>query len=272
MANGNRWFIGQFAERDSVLHRLDPRTKLLGTLLLMSTLLAIRGYGGYGSATCIVLGILAASRVPMRLYLRGLLPMLPILLFTLLYHVLLGRGESTIAAYGILSITTEGIEEGVRIVWRILLMILLASTLTATTAPLRLARGLETLMKPLSRLRVPVEQFALMIVIAIRFIPTILEEADRIQVARQARGFVPPSARHPFGRMLSLVPVLVPLLAAIVRRADNLTMAIEARAYGDGRGRSAYRPLRLTKRDGIAAAVLLLLAVCMVLIDRAIGR
>ncbi|NGZ74672.1 energy-coupling factor transporter transmembrane component T family protein [Saccharibacillus alkalitolerans] len=263
----NKLTVGQFLERDSILHRLDPRTKLLGMLALMIALLTVGEWSGYAAASIAVGMLLALSRIPVRFYARGVLPILPILLFTLLYHMAFGKGDRAIFSYGLLSVTEEGTAEGVRIVWRILLMILLASLLTGTTRPLTLAQGLETLLKPLSKLRVPVEQFALMIVIAIRFIPTILEELDRIQQARRARGFEP-SKRGPLGRLAAFVPVLVPLLATTVRRAENLTMAIEARAYGDGRGRTAYRPLKLRRRDWQSAAALLAMLLAIFVAER----
>lgn len=267
----NRLLIGQFVEAESALHRLDPRTKLLGMLLLMIVLLNVRGWGGYGAAALFVLAALLGSRVPLRRYARGLLPILPVLLFTLLYHILFGRGDSVIASYGVIRITREGTEEGLRIFARIALLILLASVLTAATRPLILAQGLERLLKPLSKLGVPVEQFSLMIVIAIRFIPTVLEEVDRIQLARRARGF-DPSGLNPVRRLFAFVPVLVPLLVTTVRRADNLTMAIDARAYGDGRGRTVYRPLALRRQDAAAGAVLMIAAAAILALDFWFGR
>lgn len=268
---GNKLLVGQFVERDSLLHRLDPRTKLLGIVLWMIVMLTIRSGIGYGVAAIFVLSVMLLSRVPLHRYMRGLLPLLPVLLFTLLYHILFGRGNDVLFSFGVVSVTQEGIQEGVRVFVRIVLMILLASALTASTRPLLLAQGLERLFKPLSKLGVPVEQFALMIVIAIRFIPTVLEELNRIQLARQARGFEPAQG-NPVRRMLSFVPVLVPLLVTTVRRADNLTMAIDARAYGDGRNRTVYRPLVLGKTDQIAGAIVLLAALLTVWIDVWLGR
>lgn len=266
MYRSDRLLVGQFIERDSILHRLDPRIKLISLLMLMIVIMMLDNRSGYVAATIAVVVILLLSRIPVLFYLRGLLPLLPVLLLTLLYHTLLGKGQTILASYGFLQITVEGIEEGIRIVWRILLMILPASALTGTTRPLVLAQGLETLLKPLSKLRVPVEQFSLMVVIAIRFIPTILEEIHRIRLARRARGFEP-SSRNPLSRLSEFIPILVPLLVSTARRADHLTLAIEARAYGDGRGRTIYRPLRLTKPDLTAGCLMLLSIVILLVID-----
>ncbi|WP_051507191.1 energy-coupling factor transporter transmembrane component T family protein [Saccharibacillus sacchari] len=264
MNASDRMLVGQFIERDSAVHRLDPRIKIIGLLLLMIVIMMMDSRSGYAAATVVVLIILLLSKIPLGFYFRGLLPLLPVLILTLLYHTTLGKGQTLLVSYGFLHITVEGILEGVRIVWRILLMILAASALTGTTRPLVLAQGLETLLKPLSKLRVPVEQFSLMIVIAIRFIPTILEEIQRIRLARRARGFEP-SNRNPFSRLTEFIPILVPLLVSTARRADNLTFAIEARAYGDGRGRTIFRPLRLTKPD-LAAGCLILLSIAILLV------
>lgn len=266
MNTSNAVLVGQFIERDSALHRLDPRIKIIGLLMLMIVIMMLDSRSGYTAATVVVLIILFLSKIPLGFYFRGLLPLLPVLILTLLYHTIWGKGPTILASYGFLQITVEGIEEGIRIVWRILLMILPASALTGTTRPLILAQGLETLLKPLSKLRVPVEQFSLMVVIAIRFIPTILEEIQRIRLARRARGFEP-SNRNPFSRLTEFIPILVPLLVSTARRADNLTLAIEARAYGDGRDRTTFRPLRLTKPDLIAGCLMLLSIAVLFVID-----
>ncbi|OWA37505.1 cobalt transport family protein [Saccharibacillus sp. O16] len=255
----NAALIGQFIPRDSIIHRLDPRTKLVGMVLIMIALLHLHHWIGYGLASLVVLAAAGMSKFAPRLLLRGLFPVLPILIFTLLYPVFFGGGDTIWATYGWLVIRAEGIQEGVRLVWRILLMILLASVLTGTTRPLSLAQGLETMLKPLSRIGVPVEQFALMIVIAIRFIPTIGEELDRILLAQKARGH-DLSAMPPAKRLLAFIPILIPLLVTTVQRAEQLSLAIEARGYGDGRGRTTYRPLAFAARDYGAMGLLLVMA------------
>ncbi|MCQ4085474.1 energy-coupling factor transporter transmembrane protein EcfT [Saccharibacillus sp. JS10] len=240
MNPSDRLIVGQFLERKSSLHILDPRTKLIGFLLFMIVVMLLDTKSGYIAATLFVFIVLQLSRIPLTLYIRGLMPLLPVVLLTLLYHLLWG----------------QGIGEGIRIFWRILLMVLPASALTATTRPLQMAQGIETLLKPLSKLRVPVEQFALMIVIAIRFIPTILEDIQRIRLARKARGFQ--SKRNLLSPMIEFIQILVPLLISTVRRADQLTLAIEARAYGDGRGRTVFRRLLFKKPDALATLLIVL--------------
>lgn len=254
----NNLLVGQFVAQDSAIHRLDPRTKLIGMALMMIVLIRLDSWIGYALASVFALLVVGMARFSPRLLLRGLMPILPILAFTLLYPLFFGRGETILWSYGRFVIRAEGVQEGMRLVWRIVLMILLASILTGTTRPLSLAQGLETLLKPLSRLGVPIEQFALMVVIAIRFIPTIGEELERILLAQKARGH-DISAIPPFKRLFAFIPILVPLLVTTVQRAEQLSLAIEARGYGDGRGRTIYRPLLFAARDYRAIGFLLVI-------------
>lgn len=254
---------GQYVSTDSVLHRLDPRTKLIALLVLMLSFLMMDTLLGYAVAAMFVLLTLLVSKIQLGRLFSGLKPILLILLFTLLYHALLSSGSTVLWTWSFIRITSEGVLLGIFVVWRIMLMILLASLLTLTTQPLILAQGLERLLSPLSRLKVPVEQFALMIVIAIRFIPTIVQELDRILLAQKARGYDIAAVRWP-RRMFAYIPVLVPLFMTTIQRAEQLTQAIDARAYGDGKGRTMYRQLVFRQRDlwvgGVAVGVALMLA------------
>ncbi|MNO47878.1 Energy-coupling factor transporter transmembrane protein EcfT [compost metagenome] len=232
---------GQYINSGSIVHRLDPRTKLLSVLAFTLCCLILKTFGGYVAATVLVGGQLLLSRVPVRKFFRGIKPILIILSFTFVYHLL---------------VTQEGIESGVFVVWRILLLVSLASILTCTTKPLDLAKGLEQLFKPLSSWGVPVEAFALMLMIAIRFIPTITQELDRIILAQKARGYdikVTKGHRQVFAYLL----LVVPLLITTIQRAEQLAMTIDARAYGNGKGRTSYRVLKLSQIDYVAGGLIL---------------
>ncbi|QUL52122.1 energy-coupling factor transporter transmembrane protein EcfT [Paenibacillus tritici] len=245
MADNVLW--GQYIASDSVVHRLDPRTKLLSVLAFTFCCLFLTTWGGYAVATVLAGGQLLLSRVPFRTFGRAIKPVLLIVSFTLLYHLL---------------VTREGIESGVFVVWRILLLVSLASLLTLTTKPLELAKGLEQLLKPLSAWGVPVEAMALTVMLAIRFIPTISEELDRMILAQQARGFDIKSARgHRQG--LAYLSLVVPLLITTIQRAEQLAMTIDARAYGNGKGRTSYRVLTFSRTDYAAGGLLL---ACILLI------
>lgn len=256
--------FGQYVERDSAVHGLDPRTKLLGLTALMLSLMGLPA-AGYAVATVMVWAAVKLSLVPLRVYVRALKPVWILLAVSWLYNSLFGQGQTVLVSWSFVRVTAEGMLNGTLTVWRIALMILLASMLTLTTKPLVLSLGLQKLLAPLSRIRVPVEQIALMIVIAIRFIPAIIEELDRVLLAQKARGF-DIAAFKPHERLFAYVPIILPLILTTIQRAERLTLAIDARGYGDGKGRSSYRQLKWTRRDlaagtAIAGCILILLAI-----------
>lgn len=256
----NKIIMGQFTDTGSVLHRLDPRTKLLSLLVIMLSFFLLNSLASFVAATVLVVGLLRMSRIPLRWYASGLKPLLLILSFTFLYQVLL-TGDTVIWSWSIIKLTEEGLVKGTLIVWRILLLVLLASVLTATTKPLILAQGLEKLLKPLSRLGFPTEAYSLMVVIAIRFIPTITQELDRIILAQRARGY-DIEAVPKYKRIFAYIPILVPLFATTIQRAEQLSYAIDARAYGTGKGRTSYRQLEFQRSDlaaGLVTAIFVLI-------------
>ena len=260
--------VGQYVETHSIFHRLDPRTKLIGIVILMLSFLTLGTGLSYVIATFFVFGILLFSKVPFHFFWRGLRPLLFILLFTFVYNAVFTKG-TILWSWSFIEVTEEGLRMGLRFVWRIILLILLASILTLTTKPLDLAYGLEKLLAPLSKLGVPVEQLSLMIVIAIRFIPTIKEELDRILLAQKARGYDLTVLSLP-RRIFAYIPIIIPLLFTTIQRAEQLSYAIDARAYGNGKGRTSYRVLQLQQMDYLAVGVALLFA--MILLGLKIGK
>lgn len=265
----NRVIFGQFIERDSLIHRLDPRTKLVGMIMIMLSFLTLTTFIDYSAATAFLLIALLSSKIPLVYFLRMLKPVWFILLFTFLYNAIFAPGAIVIWSWSFITLTVEGMQAGAFVIWRLVLMILLASILTLTTKPLLLAQGLEKLMSPLSRLNVPVEQLSLMVVIAIRFIPTIMEELERIMLAQKARGYDITSVKMP-KRLFAYIPIVVPLFMTTIQRAEQLTMAIEARAYGNGKGRSSYKPLKFKPMDFWVGGWMILLTL-MLLLMRQMG-
>ncbi|WP_054955133.1 energy-coupling factor transporter transmembrane component T family protein [Paenibacillus dakarensis] len=257
----NTILIGQYWETNSLFHRLDPRTKIVSIVLLMLSFISLESFISYTIATLFVAVIIQISKIPVRVMMGGLKPILFILLFTLLYQALFTKGN-VVWSWSFLEITLEGLKSGLRLVWRIILLILLASLLTYTTKPLDLAHGLEKLLSPLTKLHIPVEQFSLMIVIAIRFIPTILQELDRILLAQRARGYDIKAFSAP-KRIFAYIPILVPLLFTIIGRAEQLSFAVEARAYGKGKGRTSYKTLKFQAVDYQAGVVVMLMTVML---------
>ncbi|UQZ32213.1 energy-coupling factor transporter transmembrane protein EcfT [Paenibacillus sp. PK3_47] len=263
----NNILIGQYVETHSLLHRLDPRTKILAVFLLLLSFIMLNSYIGYTAATVVVTGLIRLSGISFGLFLRGLKPLWFILMFTLVYNALFIQGQ-VIWSWGIIGVTSEGLQTGIQFVWRIVLLVWLSSLLTLTTQPLVLAQGLTKLMAPLSRLHVPVEQFSLMIVIAIRFIPTIMQELDRILLAQKARGYDLAALPLP-KRMVAYIPVIVPLLFTVIGRAEQLSHAIDARAFGKGKGRTEYRQLHLQRIDYQAGGTVVVIAAVLLLLQSA---
>lgn len=247
--------IGQYFPTDSPIHLLDPRVKLLGTVWFVSLLfLADHTWGMVLSA--LLLGLLVwLSRVPFSYMLRGLRPILFIILFSAGINLFFTEGHPVAQLAG-LTVTREGIAMAVRMSARLALLILGSSLLTFTTTPISLTDGVERLLQPFKRLGLPAHELAMMMTIALRFIPTLLEETDKIMKAQMARG-----AKLDTGNLVerarNLVPILVPLFVGAFRRADELAMAMEARCYRGGENRTRLKTLKFTRRDLWAALFIL---------------
>lgn len=253
--------VGQFFPGDSALHRLDPRTKILGVLVLSVVMFLPRGWLGQGLAAGFTFMLVLLSQVPLRMIIRGLRPLMIFLAIALLFNTFLTPGE-VLARLGPLTVTREGLILSLTASVRLILLVVVASLLTLTTSPIRLTDGLERLLRPFQRLGVPAHEIALMMTIALRFIPTIAEEADRIMRAQTARG----AAFRAGGmveRVKALVPLLVPLFVAAFRRADELATAMEARGYRGGAGRTRMQELALSGLDWVAIGVLAVFAAGM---------
>ncbi|MFB5083291.1 energy-coupling factor transporter transmembrane component T family protein [Symbiobacterium thermophilum] len=247
--------IGQYYPGNSLLHRLDPRVKITGVFLLSIAIFLPRAWPGHLAAVLFTLALVALGRVPLKQILRGLRPILIFLVITALFNLFLTPGEE-LFRIGPAVATREGLRLVAVTSTRLLLLVTIASILTLTTSPIRLTDGLEMMLRPLRPIGVPAHELALMMTIALRFIPTLAEEADRIMRAQQARGasFATGSL---VSRIRSLVPVLVPLFVAAFRRADELATAMEARGYRGGEGRTRMKELTFTARDAVALVVLI---------------
>ncbi|WP_027718565.1 energy-coupling factor transporter transmembrane component T family protein [Desulfovirgula thermocuniculi] len=244
--------FGQFVPGTSFLHRLDPRTKIFCCAgLVLASLLADRP-AGFALVSLVLLLALRLGQVGWRLLLSFLRPFALILLLSFVLQAFLTPGEKWLAV-GPLALTREGLYLGGTVLWRLLHIAAFGSLLTLTTSPVRLTAGLESILKPLARLGVPVCDVATMITLALRFVPTLLEEAQEIVRAQQCRGAVF-GRGGPVTRLRSLVSVLVPLFAGAFRRAEDLATAMEIRCYRGGANRTRMRELRYAARDGAALA------------------
>lgn len=248
--------IGRYLHGDSFLHRMDPRVKIVLLFFFLLLIFFVENAAGFAALACAVALLMVFSRVPLMMQLRSIRPILWIVLFTFAVHLFMTPGTEAFRI-GFLTATWEGIVRGAYIGLRLILLILLSTLLTLTTSPLRLTDGLEALLSPLRRVGVPVHELAMMMTIALRFVPTLLEELDRIMKAQKARG-VDFERGNIMQRLRAIVPVLVPLFLSAFRRADELALAMEARCYRGGEGRTQMKELRTGRLDYAAIGIFFL--------------
>ena len=255
--------LGQYYPGDSVVHRLDPRVKMILMIVYIVMVFLVQGFLGYVCLAAFLAAATLLSHIRVKFLLRSIRPVLFIVVFTFLLNILFTRGEHPIIEWGILRIYWEGVRFAVFMSLRLVFLLAGTSLLTLTTSPMALTDALERLLKPLNAVHFPVHEMAMMMTIALRFIPTLLEETDKIMKAQTARG-----ADFDTGNLLqrakAMVPLLVPLFVGAFRRADELAMAMEARCYHGGRHRTRMKVLHVGRADGwaccVTAATLVLIA------------
>lgn len=259
--------IGQYYSSDSKLHRLDPRVKIVCTLLYLISLFLFQSVWGYAVATIFLVVVIRISKVPFQFIVKGLKPIIMLLLITLLFNLFLTKTGNVLVKFWILQITDQGLRTAVYMAIRLIYLIIGSSLMTFTTTPNELTDGIESLLKPLNKIQVPVHEIAMMMSIALRFIPILLEETDKIMKAQIARG-----ADLESGNMIqkakSMIPILVPLFVSAFRRANDLAMAMEARCYRGGNGRTKMKPLVYKNKDYIAYTIMIVYMVTAVMIGR----
>ena len=255
--------IGQYYPADSVIHRLDPRVKLFATLIYVISLFCVKGVVGFAIVTAALAATIGLSKVPFKFMVKGLKAIMILMFITALFNLFLTQGE-VMFSFWIFEVTKEGLTNAVLMTFRLIYLILGTSIMTLTTTPNQLTDGLEKALRPLNKIKVPVHAIAMMMSIALRFIPILIEETDKIMKAQMARG-----ADFENGNMLkrvkNMIPLLVPLFVSAFRRADDLAMAMEARCYNGGAGRTKMKPLTYVSRDYIVyIAVLVYFALVLV--------
>ena len=258
--------LGQFFPGQTPIHKLDPRTKLVLVIVYIVALFLAKWFVSYVVIAAFLAIVIAMSKIRLKVVLKNLKPLLFIIILTALLNLFYGQGEP-IAQFWIFKITKSGIQNAVFMVLRISLLVAGTFMLTYTTSPIALTDGLESLLSPLKRLHAPVHELSMMMSIALRFIPILLEETDKIMKAQIARG-----ADFENGSLIqrakAMVPLLVPLFIAAFRRANDLAMAMEARCYRGGEGRTKMKPLVYRKQDYMGYGVLVAYLVAAVLIGR----
>jgi energy-coupling factor transport system permease protein len=256
--------LGQFYPVSSPVHALDPRAKLLATAVFVVGLFLIDSMVGLLFVAAALVALVAVSRIPAGTFLRLLRPVLFIVALTVLFQVFFSREGATLFEWGFLEVHSGGLRLGFFLALRILLLVSSAGLLTATTAPVALADGIEDLLSPLKKVRFPAHEVAMMMTIALRFIPTLGEEAEKIKGAQAARG-ADFSEGGPIRRARSFI-VLIPLTVGAFRRADELADAMESRGYRGGEGRTRYRELRFRVSDALALALTLFILLVGILL------
>ena len=244
--------LGQYFPGETSVHKLDPRTKLVLVIVYIVALFLAKGAASYALVAACLLAVIGISKIHLKVIVKSLKPLLLIIVLTALLNLFYGSGEPLVQ-FWIFKITKEGIENAVFMVLRIALLVAGTFMLTYTTSPIALTDGLESLLGPLKKLGAPVHELAMMMCIALRFIPTLIEETDKIMSAQKARG-----ADFESGNLLSrakaLIPILVPLFISAFRRADELATAMECRCYHGGEGRTKLHVLKYQRRDYVALA------------------
>ena len=258
--------LGQYYQADSVIHRLDPRVKLGTTVLFIISLFIFKGAAEYAVAALFLVLVIKLSKVPFKFMVKGMKAIVFLLLITVVFNLFLTPGEPLVSIWK-LTITKQGLSMAVLLSVRLSFLIIGSSVMTLTTTPNQLTDGMEKMLSPLKKVKVPVHEVAMMMSIALRFIPILMEETDKIMKAQLAR-----CADFESGNLIkkakSLVPLLVPLFIAAFRRANDLAMAMEARCYRGGEHRTKMKPLHYEKRDYIAYVIV----ACYLVIGVVVGN
>ena len=247
--------IGQYYPTESVIHRLDPRVKMAGAIVFIVSLFPFDTVLSYVVATVFLVSVIAISRVPVRYILKGLKPVVFLIVFTAFFNIFVNAGEDVIFSVWKITVTYSGIKKAFFMVIRLMYLIVGSSIMTYTTTPNKLTDGIEKSLRLLTLIKVPVHEFALIMSLALRFIPILMEEADRIIKAQSSRG-----ADFEEGSLIergkNLVSIIIPLLISATRRANDLAMAMDSRCYHGGRGRTRMKPLRYTAKDVVAYLII----------------
>lgn len=259
--------IGQYYPTGSIIHRLDPRVKIFFTFVFMISVFLIDRYFAYLIAGIFLLTLIKMSKVPLGFVLKGIKGILYLIIFTFVINIIFTQGDTVLFKYGLLTITKEGLDFAVFMALRLFFLMVGTSLLTLTTSPIELTDALEKIFSPLARFGFPAQELAMMITIALRFIPTLLDETDKIMKAQMARG-ADFESKNVISRAKSMIPILVPLFVSAFRRADELAMAMEARCYGSDIKRTKMKQISYKQRDFNAYFLLVAFFVLMIVTGR----
>lgn len=255
--------IGQYVPGDSFVHKLDPRVKIMLSILFIIDLFLVKNFQGYIFILLFTALAIFISKIQLRYIYKGLKPIFVLMLITALFNVFLTKGDTLMYQLGFLKVYREGLSLAIFMVLRLTFLIIGTSLLTLTTSPIELTDGIEKLLNPYKKIGVPAHELAMMMTIALRFIPTLMDETDKIMKAQKARGADFESGNI-VQRAKNLIPLLVPLFISSFRRADELAAAMEARCYRGGEGRTRMKILKLTQKDTVAIGAFVVLTIIII--------
>lgn len=259
----DKLIFGRFIPGESVIHNMDPRAKLLASFYFIGIIFLCNNWQSYLLMFAFTLGVIVLSKVSVKFFIRGVKPLIWLILFTVILQVLFTRGGTVYFEWGIISLTQFGLMNGAFIFCRFVLIIFMSTLLTLTTPPLALSDAIEYLLRPLKVVKFPAHEVSLMLSIALRFVPTLMDETEKIMNAQRARG-VDFGEGNLAQKMKAIVPLLIPLFVSSFNRAEDLAIAMEARGYQGGEGRTKYRVLHWQFKDTLVIFVFAILTVALV--------
>lgn len=258
----DRLILGQYVPGNSYVHQLDPRTKLLASMWFIVLIFMASSWWTYILLIALVVAAAKISEIPMSYYINGLKPLTLLILVTVFFQLIFSQGETVLFEFAWFTLTLEGIINAILIMVRFILIVSMSTILTLTTTPLEIADGIEALLRPLKKFRVPVQEIALILSIALRFVPTLMQETEKIMNAQKARG-VSFDEGNLFERMKKIVPLLIPLFISSIERADQLAIAMTARGYRGGDNRTKLRQLLWSNKDYVAFGIFTLVTIAL---------
>lgn len=258
--------LGQYFPGNSVVHRLDPRFKIIITMIYIAMLFISSSIFGLFVGGLFAFLALILSKIPFKLILKSLKPLIPILLFTSLFNLFFISGGDVYIEWAFIRITEDGVNMTLYMAIRIIFLIIGSSLLTYTTSPITLTDAIEYLLSPLKKIKMPVHEFAMMMTIALRFIPTLIEETDKIMSAQKARGADFESGKV-MQRIKALIPILIPLFVSAFRRAEDLALAMTCRCYHGGEGRTRLNQLKSGTKDYMATAITIMFLLSIIILN-----
>ncbi|MDT2768322.1 energy-coupling factor transporter transmembrane protein EcfT [Globicatella sulfidifaciens] len=261
----DKLLLGRYIQSDSWIHRLDPRTKLLGSFYFIAIIFLANNIWGYLLLLLFTLLTISLTGIKLSVFINGVKPMLWIIIFTVVFQMIFTTGGEVYFKWGPFTVTSLGLLNSFYIFMRLVLIIMMSTILTLTTAPLELTDGIEHLLRPLSRFGFPSHEIALMLSIALRYVPTLIDEAQKIMNAQRSRGVEFDQGRF-VDRMKAIIPILVPLFVSAFNRAEEMAIAMEARGYRGGEGRTKFRHLEYTRNDLIAVLAFIVVTALLFLI------